>query len=183
MLQVVHELSQNKTMSSADARQLVTALVLHQAVEMFKKREQKWDRYAVVDYAWARRVREAQKKFVVDFSKKTPEFRELVITKFKQFVEILEAITRFFEAVHEANVLSEKSKSWRNQRRAFLACADNDNDRWLIYLKRAREGEPEALAYLETLDEAQREWDPEWEPPALAEQEEWFRFAKKQRCS
>ena len=183
MLQVVHELSQNKTMSSADARQLVTALVLHQAVEMFKKREEKWDRYAVVDYAWTRRLREAQKKQMVDFVKQTPEVRELIVAKLKQFVEILEAITRFFEAVHEANVLSEKSKSWRNQRRAFLACADNDDDRWLIYLKRAREGDPEALAYIETLDEAEQEWNDEWEPTPLAEQEEWFRFAKKQRCS
>ena len=183
MLQVVHELSQNKTMSSADARQLVTALVLHQAVEMFKKREEKWDRYAVVDYAWTRRLREAQKKQMVDFVKQTPEVRELIVAKLKQFVEILEAITRFFEAVHEYQLESEKSKSWRNQRRAFLACADNDDDRWLIYLKRAREGDPEALAYIETLDEAEQEWNPEWEPTPLAEQEEWFRFAKKQRCS
>ena len=78
---------------------------------------------------------------------------------------------------------SARSKKFRNQRRAFLACADNDDDRWLIYLRRAREGDPEALAYLETLDEAEREWNPQWEPTPLAEQEEWFRFAKKQRCS
>ena len=78
---------------------------------------------------------------------------------------------------------SARSKKFRNQRRAFLACADNDDDRWLIYLRRAREGDPEALAYIETLDEAEQEWNPEWEPTPLAEQEEWFRFAKKQRCS
>ena len=79
---------------------------------------------------------------------------------------------------------SARSKKFRNQRRAFLACADNDDDRWLIYLKRAREGEPEAVAYLATLDAAHREWDPEW-APSLTEQEEWFKFAKKkkQRCS
>ena len=87
------------------------------------------------------------------------------------------------EKEDEYQLESEKSKSWRNQRRAFLACADNDDDRWLIYLKRAREGDPEALAYIETLDEAEQEWNPEWEPTPLAEQEEWFRFAKKQRCS
>ena len=120
---------------------------------------------------------------MVDFVKQTPEVRELIVAKLKQFVEILDAITRFFEAVHEYQLESEKSKSWRNQRRAFLACADNDDDRWLIYLKRAREGDPEALAYIETLDEAEQEWNPEWEPTPLAEQEEWFRFAKKQRCS